>query len=343
MGKSKRAPALFEVIEPRQLQGGSSRFPLPKWWRGNKASSPNYPPAGQPEPKTADREKIIKLVPQFDRPAAQERVPVPPSTQIQPPPPVTSAVARPEQGHAVGPSDSGSRMAGSRHHAVGLDRGRIQFSLNPISLSVAFGVLLVALIGAYQLGKDKSSVPPKADDLAALQEQEQERDSTVLGAARPAKGDASPPIIRPAAGGSGRATPAAQPNASAGSAKPPAEPPSASTPEADRRAIPTSVRVTGLNYLYIVRFRPEHLDDALHAHKWLSNKGIETAIDEGSDWLSLVSVEGFDLSNPDHKARRLALEAKLKNLSPAYRQDCRSEQRFRYYAFDKPELRKQKD
>lgn len=232
-----------------------------------------------------------------------------------------------------------------------MDRGRIQFSLNPISLSIAFGVLLVAVIGAYQLGKDRRSVSPKEDDLAALQEQE--RDSTVLDAGKPAKavtpraelakGNASPPIVRPAASGSGRATPAVQPNAGAGSAKPPAAPPSASTPGADNSAVPKSVRVTGLNYLYIVRFRPEHLDDALHAHKWLSSKGIETAIDDGGDWLSLVSAEGFDLSNPDHKARRLALEAKLKNLSPAYRQDCRSEQRFRYYAFDKPELRKQKD
>ncbi|NLE57977.1 MAG: hypothetical protein GX616_06430 [Planctomycetes bacterium] len=66
-------------------------------------------------------------------------------------------------------------------------------------------------------------------------------------------------------------------------------------------------------------------------------------MDDGGDWLSLVSVDGFDMSNPDHKAKRLALEAKLKDLTPAYRQDCRSEQRYLYYAFDKPELRKQKD
>jgi len=359
VAKSKRAPALFEVIEPRHLQGGSSRFPLPKWWRGSKTSSPSYAPAGRSEEKTADREKIIKLVPQFDRPSSQEkssatasRSPVASSTQLQPSPPVTTAAARSEERSTGSGSERGSGVTGGRAPVVGVDRGRIQFSLNPLSLCVAFGVLLIAVIGAYQFGRENRGAQPRVDDMpaaltggegGAMVPDARGPSSPARARAELTKGDVSPPVLLPAASGSGKNVSAGQSNAGSASGRPPVTAPDAGSTSAGAAAIPTSVRVKGLNYLYIVRFRPEHLEDAVHAHKWLASKGIQTALDKSDDWLSLVSADGFDLSSADDKAKRLALEAKLKDLTPAYRQDCRAEQRFRYYAFDKPELRKQKD
>lgn len=348
VGKSKRAPALFEVIEPRQLQGGSSRFPLPKWWRGEKASSPTYPAAGQPEEKAAAPEKIIKLVPQFDRPKAQEKLSVPPSTRAETSLPPTPSSAKSPTGRAVGVSDGGSVTSGGKPPAVALDKGRVQLSLNPVSLCIAFGVLLVVVIGAFQIGRDTSGSAPRKDDIAAADQKrnpaggdadKRKEPSAQQGAL--VSGTPTPPVVHPAVDGRRASGPSR--DAARGSARPPVADAEPRSPEATRTTVPRSNRVKGLNYLFIVRFRSENLDDAAHAHKWLASKGIETALDDGGDWLSLVSVDGFDMSNPDHKAKRLALEAKLKDLTPAYRQDCRSEQRYLYYAFDKPELRKQKD
>ncbi|MGQ9651390.1 MAG: hypothetical protein ACUVXJ_14880 [Phycisphaerae bacterium] len=233
-----------------------------------------------------------------------------------------------------------------------MERGRIQFSLNPLSLCVGFGVLLIAVIGAYQFGRDERGSQQRVDDMpAGLAGADRgptvpdARGSAGTAGSRTelAKGDVGPPIVRPTASDSGKSPSAGRSSAGTASVKPAVTAPDAGSGGAGTAAVPTSVRVKGLNYLYIVRFRPEHLEDAVHAHKWLASKGIQTALDQSDDWLSLVSVDGFDLSSAEDKAKRLALETKLKDLTPAYRQDCRAEQRFRYYAFDKPELRKQKD
>lgn len=366
MAKSKRAPALFEVIEPHQLQGSSSRFPLPKWWRVGKARSPNYPPVSDPEPKAGVRENIIKLVPQLERPVAQENAAVlPPSRAEQPPATTTSGLSHvsPE-----GTGDGGGSSTGSGHKPpiVNVGGGRVSFSLNPVSLGVVFAAVVLAVFGAYQLGKSSEGPGPRTDDIAATLQGA--RDSSVVNVPR----EEMAPTRKAE---TGRADTAQRTGARSGgylaakeSAKPAASP-AAHTPtpaQAANTAVPaptrkleaevtprerpladaapsTAVRQKGLNYLYIVRFRNEHGDDAAHARKWLAEKGISTTVEESGGSLCLVSTEGFDYGNPADRAKCQELQAKLKSLSPAYRQACKADRRDRYYDFDKPELRKLKD
>ncbi len=354
MGKSKRAPALFEVIQANQLQGSSSRFPVPKWWRRGKLDTPNYPPPGQREEKPAEENKIIKLVPQFDKPVIQESAPVaPPRSEAVHP--AISTTDKPHADSTRAVSAEASTGSSSETPAVGIGGGRLQFSLNPVSLCIAFGVLVLVVAGAYQFGKGYGHVAAKIDDPDVERARAGAADQKVVDVSAPSK-NSTPRIERADSGsrsGSRRDT-----GASAKEAAPPRPTPAPAAPLPSPKKLepgpeaepakaeplpPAPARVKGLNYLYIVRFRAEHVDDATHARNWLASKGIKTAIDTDGDWLSLVSEEGFDLSKSADKAKRMAIEAKLKELTPAYRQECRAEQRDRYYAFDKPELRKQKD
>lgn len=358
MGKSKRAPALFEVIRPRQLQESTSRFPLPKWWRTNKSDSPNYPPVSPDEPKSGDRSKIIKLVPQLDKPVAQQSLPVssPPKTDQAPPepPPRVDRPASNAGGVAGGDAAIGSAQGPP---IVRLGGGKVQFSLNPVSLAIIFGVVVMFAFGAYQIGKGFGNLGPATDDLARADGQNDGIETAKAGKADPTVTDV-PRSDRPevrrseAASGVTRPNTTKDDNASRSktsvAANPPAPKTVAGKPQNDPRLEAettgsASARRAGLNYVWIARFKPDNRDDALHARKWLSDKGIEASIDEGSSSLSLVSTTGFDYGNHDDKAKCQALLAKLKQLSPSYMQQCRAEQRDRLYTLDKPEVRKEKE
>lgn len=356
MARSKRAPALFEVIQPRQLQASSSRFPLPRWWRVGRSKSPNYPPVSQPEEKPAERDKIIKLVPQFDSPVDQQRAPASTPPQVDTPPltpPLTTD--DPGSGAASGTTGGASAGTGEKPPIVGMGAGRVQFSLNPVSLGVVFGAIVLIVFGAYQIGKGYSSLGPKKDDLAANtpgatdpgvlnnpgEEQPQGRKTDSGGSQTSRSGTRAG--FTPPAKESGRESVSPvlhKPVAPAPPRKLESEPP-AKAGSSQERSGGTVARTKGLNYLYIVRFRSENRDDAEHARKWLRDKGINATIEDGGSMLSLVSTDGFDMTDPSDKARCQQLQAKLKSLSPEYKLACKD--RELWYDFAKPELRKQKD
>jgi hypothetical protein len=356
VAKSKRAPALFEVIESKQLQGTSSKLVLPKWWRSGRGANPNYPPVEQPEEKLAEEKpveqgKIIKLTPTFARPMAQQSLPVTPPPKPAPvvaPPVPTSSHAAPltsdGRGQGSAPAESGSRPP-----TVQTRGGRIQLSLNPINAAIIVGVVIAAVLASYKLGSQFTSGKSMQDDLGkAMQDKKQPGVLTPslaeLGPAhrsgsspRETRSESPPPSRDRHASRTGASTPPSpSPAAGTSAGSPPAQAGPAEGSPAGREAI--AARKVGMNYLYLPLMKSEHRDQAVRGQQWLMSKGLAFTIEDEGGRPQLVSVEGFDYTNAAEKAKAEELRAKVKNLAAAFRKELKSD-----YDISSMQMKKLKD
>ena len=165
-----------------------------------------------------------------------------------------------------------------------------------------FGAVALIIFGAYQIGKGYGHLGPKKDDL--VDSTPRGGDPSVMNVPREEKAPnrktessrTETHADRCPVGARGQESAKESPNpvlACSGNAAAAQEGGGGDPSEADPVSGPgrrDRCADKGLNYLYIVRFRPENRDDAEHASKWLSEKGIKTTIEDSGGTLSLVSV-----------------------------------------------------
>jgi hypothetical protein len=368
VAKSRRAPALFEVIEQKQLQGSSSKLVLPKWWRGNKGATPNYPPVEAPEEKPAEVGKIIKLTPPVTKPVAQQS----PSTVA--PPRTTPATA------SVSPDTSVSRPAagngttsvqaptspGGGPPVVRVGGGRLQLSLNPTSVALIVVVVLLAFWVSYRVGTHFAGAGPMKDDTADLLKDptkpsalnpspaefgpgrktdssrretrsEGSGSSKERSGARTAAGSPTGASVPPAPPGKERTTPSKPP------VVPPVEPPGVTELKPAPEPAPVAAgRKSGLTYVVLATLKAEDREEAVQAQKWLAAKNVNVTIEEKQRGgrLELVSADGFDYGNAAEKAKYNELLSRVKNLSQGYKNEFKGKAR---YDFSQPYPVKWKD
>jgi hypothetical protein len=79
-------------------------------------------------------------------------------------------------------------------------------------------------------------------------------------------------------------------------------------------------RNAGLNYLIIQNFSPEGLTTAELAKEFLARKGLETTIERAGRNYQLVSLQGFDLSNPQDKERSIGFQKQVQVIGQQFKQ-----------------------
>jgi hypothetical protein len=190
MPKSKRAPALFELINTR-TNGKSGKLAIPKWFKG-------APTAPQPE---------AAPTPVPDEPSFIAPAPV----AATPPAPPAAAATR-----TAGPPPASSQDVTPSHPPVLKIRGsRLELSLNPANVVIAAGVLVLIVLCTYLIGQGigSKSKPgqalqlagaPANDDVRQALDQpanakvlEPPRRVTLMGARTPAE-PSQPPAAPPA-------------------------------------------------------------------------------------------------------------------------------------------------
>jgi hypothetical protein len=79
-------------------------------------------------------------------------------------------------------------------------------------------------------------------------------------------------------------------------------------------------RKIGFNYLIIQNFSPEGLETASLAKDFLAEKGIETTVERFERSYQLVSLQGFDMSDPQEKERSILFQKQILALGQKFKQ-----------------------
>jgi len=265
VGKSKYAPALFEVIDTGKSEKTSGKLALPKWWKSKQDapqievekpesaidSSEEMPTEVQPS-STLETELSEIVTPEQPDPVVSETSPT------APPDEETSPMERP---------------------IITLDSGRLEISLNPVSSFITVCVLVLALVASYQFGKMAAPIESGYESVQTADtstgglddviNQRPNADVLNLGS----KNNSSNQV----AGGQNHVR--ANNKSSEGT----------STGTDD------DTRIPGKIYVVIESFKPEHYENAVHAQTWLAeNKNVMTSLEKKGDRWVLISTKGFD-------------------------------------------------
>ncbi len=302
MGKSKYAPALFEVIEGRhQRKRGPRKLALPNWWR------------------TSEADRSIEAEESGESGEADE------SVEAAGPAEVEDARATPEVPEAMGPDEAHPvsptepvREEALPGPAAGADgpvldvpdhprwlrvrSGRVEISLNPVNAAVVAGGVLLALLLSYEIGYNFGAPAPASREPIPAGDK---GDSVKDALSRPPKpgalevGSATWTGDGSARGGKG------QPGRSAeqqGGARPPT--PAGATGQAAR-----------LNYVVLQIFSRDHKQAAQYAQQIIESRyGIATALEPRDDKWQLVSAGRFDFGREDQKRQAYSYRDKIKSL-----------------------------
>ncbi len=268
MPKSKRAPALFELIGSRGDNKSADPLAVPKWLK--TAPPPGAKPPAQREPA---------------------------------PPPQAPAARKP------GPGDDTPTAA--------VNTGRIQLSLNPTTVLVAAGVLSIALLCVYLIGRGIGS---KAAGPAQLAGGTERVDTVASALHQPADGQVLDPSQHPTPLIGTRSPARTEVGSPAMPDKARAENATAA-PAAAGPARPAAAG-GGPNHIVVERFKAEDRKSAEHVQKWLAGSGLETFLmTDANNRIWLVTVEGYNLEDPEQKDYCNRLVDALK----AAGEDCRRE------------------
>ncbi len=269
MPKSKRAPALFELIGSRGEGKNANPLAVPKWLKA--APQPGSKPSTQREPAPAPRP-----------PAARK-------------------------------SDAGEDVP-----AVTVNTGRIQLSLNPTTVIVAAGVLSIALLCVYLVGR---GIGTKTGGPAQLAGGTERVDTVASALNQPADGQVldlpqhTTPLIGSRSSARTETSSPAMPDR-AKVEKATAAPAAAAGPARSPAA------GGGPNHIVIERFKAEDRKSAEHVQKWLADSGLETYLTtDANNRIWLVTVEGYDLEDPEQKDYCNRLVQALKGAGESCRQE----------------------
>lgn len=302
MAKSKYSPALFEVINRQRNTG--SKLSVPKWWKGSGDQS-QPPQSDDVNIQAADSQAVTPIETATDdqlQPATDA-----PETRL----PVVEAVAEesaasslmpaePDRigGNAVpsGPSVRPLAPAAGRPGLFQVTAGRVLISLNPIQACVVGGLILVAMLISFELGRGlKSTGTPQAgtDEVSKL------ANSTPNGSVLESPGNTDAPPTR-------------------GTTPP-------GTTSGDKSATGTQRGglQPGRTYVVLEKYPRDHLKSAEHTRDWLAAHGIEATVysTKEKDSFLLVSNAGFDYSVPAEKEQCEQLIQQIKSLGA----DCGKE------------------
>jgi len=263
VAKSKYAPALFEVIEARKGTQGSSRLAIPRWWKSKQGAKlaggeePGPSPTNVPEAPKVPAPPGAEPARDLASPLAES---APPAEERPAPPPLLRVRA-----------------------------GRVELSLNPVSVAVAVGGLLLALLLSYQLGRAfGSSAPPPLEANLGSQGADEVEEALRQ---RP-----DPDYLD--VGGQPRT-----PDRSTSAGQTPAGPDPAPSIPLPSIAAGASKRAPGLNYVILETFRPEHKNAAEYAQQLLARHNLQTTLEPRGNAWQLVSAQGFDYRDPAQKTR----------------------------------------
>jgi len=282
MAKSKYAPALFEVIRDNKDAKPSGKLAVPKWWKGDKSPAVHDASAEKPQQATPPGPRLLRPDVVGEK-AASTTEPASPSTW---------------RGRARSEEKDPSRLenVGCEYPPViRMNDGRIELSLNLVSAAVVLGVLVLTLFTTFELGRKVASpvtptaqasrTPDSADTIKAALKLPPNANVLSIGGATALRAER-------AAGSQSRG----KTNVKKWGWQPAVGQPLPSPATLLQEPVQ---RVSGLNYVILDQFKPDHKNAAEFAQKWLAEKyGIRTTLERsktGRDW-RLVSVEGFGQS-----------------------------------------------
>jgi len=288
VAKSKKAPALFELIDKRANGKGAERLAVPKWFKG---SQPAAPGAESPESATpADRPQ---------QPQVSETQGPSPAPAASEPASVAGPVASPVE--LPGPTDEHPPVLRVRS-------GRIELSLNPVNAAIVAGVSILTLFCSYFIGQSvgaksaldaRASSPGRTDDIR--QALNRPPDPGVLNVANHSK-----TLMQ-------ERTSDRQGHPSASKAG--ASPPAAGSSSAGQQAI--------INYVVVESFKLDNRKSAEYVQKWLTKQGLETRLERSGNRWQLVTTGGFNVNRAEEKAARDRLIEDLKSHGPACAEELR--------------------
>ena len=279
MPKSKRAPALFELINTR-TNGKTSKLAIPKWFK-TTSSAPQPEEAPSPEP---------------DEPSA----PAAPAPVAAPPPAHPAAAAtRP----ASPPSPTGQDSTPSHSPVLKIRGTRLELSLNLANVVIATGALVLVVLGSYLIGQGIGAKSKPGKDL-------QLADSTATDDVRRALDQPdNVKVLEPPSRN-------AKLMGSRTTAEPPQSPAATAAPSAQSPESPAASR--GPNRIVVESFKLEHQKSAEHVRDWLaSNYGLRTELQHAGDSVWLVTLDGFDLNKPGDKEALAKRVEDIKSLGGA--------------------------
>jgi hypothetical protein len=277
VGKSKYSPALFEVMNRQRNTG---KMAVPKWWKGLRATE--NAPANREDGSLGPAEDSQPAA------AAQDLLPIEhggeaaePPSEGQASPAIATASPGNEPAVAVEIGQSEQPRAVNPPPLLRICDGRAWISMNPIQGCVACGLLLVALIVSFELGRGLSgSVKDQPGTDALSDVLNQTPNPSVLDSPGNAGGTSSAAKKAPAQGGSANASVAGS-----------VERPSDKTPAA---AQGSNIKV-GQFYVMLDRYPRDARRTGEHVQKWLaSTHKIETMLVPKGGYYCLVASAGFD-------------------------------------------------
>jgi len=160
--------------------------------------------------------------------------------------------------------------------------GRLRFSLNPTSLAVVAGVLLLVLFATYQLGRGLGPVPPPtAAEVAADQSLQDALAQTP-----------DPSVLKAGSSSSGTSLAALSGQARPGVEKSPAGTAQEEVVQGSGNSVE---RQPGMNYVVVESFSLDHLESAQFVQKWLAAKyGLHVTLNKKDGRWVLLSIAGFE-------------------------------------------------
>ncbi|HSW45017.1 MAG TPA: hypothetical protein VLM89_05555 [Phycisphaerae bacterium] len=199
---------------------------------------------------------------------------------------------------------------------------RVQFSLNSTNVVVVAGVVLLALLTYYILGRNLGAGTEPAAGVAAGLAAIDPVSETLQ---QPANADILDPVRR--------ATLMATPPAATGEPKPA---PEAKLPE----KAPTTPGVSkGPNRILIESFKPADIKSAEFVLDWLGTMGLQTELRRAGDSIWLLTVDGYDLGQPGQKEVVDKLIEDLKSLGESCRRELAA-RKLTVYTLSQPYTRR---
>jgi hypothetical protein len=318
VGKSKQAPALFEILRKQGTASKEQRVSLPRWWRNRTA------PPDASSPELADEAEIDGPTDAAD-PESEPAGTV--EDQAAPSGADTWFGASPARTAAdVAEHERIAALPRAWQEYVQWRDGRLHFAISPILLAVVGVAMMLALTVSFQLGKRAGA---HGVQLAAAGAGPSRDAGPSIDDVR--RSEPNPSVLEPggrtSAGSARLASPAPRPRL-------PQAPERVAGPESVAHKTETppatpAARTPGLNYIIVERFHTrlpgvktmaDAKQQAEHAQRWLAERaGLQTVVEKARDGYQLVTTRGFKL--PKQKAACNELMERIKSYGAIYNRE----------------------